>query len=433
MVIFCVIFLFFLIVGLVYLNRNENIQMNPKSMGEIDCNNNCDKLDNEYVVPYEQYNEYLHSITPKAIMSKLNAIRPLTSTEKFFLRAVSNKSVKNLDIARHWYYIYNLNICETIALLIGSEHLQICDDIALERYTIPKLKEILVKKELSKTGNKQVLIDRIHDNFTEHELRDICGDELMYYKITEKGKQVVGSLVDSATYNLELEDECIKLILKKQYDEAYRLVGTFRLNSRIQTGLNFDWAKARTWNGRKLIKSNKRIKYYSACCIFCEMMGISTKKALTMYNRIFGKKFDIAKEMAGVSVKHYHFYNNSLRNLNDLKDCDIKKYRISCVLDAKTCKKCAHMDGKIFNVNDAVIGINAPPFEFDCRCMIVAHFEDRDLSNSKRSARNPITKQRFFVPGNTTYREWSKKFLPEKYNEYFCECEKNDMIEENKK
>ncbi len=390
---------------------------------EFDEFDDDDEFEDEYDVPYESYTDYLHSITPKTLKHEFVYARELTSTEKYFLRAISNKAVKNLDIARHWYYIYNLNIRATIAQLIGSGHLQVCNDISLERYTIPKLKDILIKKHLPKTGVKQVLIDRIWDNFTENELHDICGDDLMCYKLTEKGEDAVSSLARSATYNLELEDECIKLILDRRYNEAYRLVSDFRLESRIETGLNFDWSSSGIWNGKKLIGSNKKIKHYRACCIFCEMMGISAGKALVMYERLMGEKFDVDKEMSKLPARYYNFYDSNMRELKSYAECGIEKYRIATCLDARTCKKCAHMDGKVFNVADAVIGVNAPPFEYNCRCTTVAHFEKTDLSRLERSARDPETRQHYRVPGDMTYKEWSRQYFPERYKEYFCEEE----------
>ncbi|WP_339165425.1 minor capsid protein [Siminovitchia sp. FSL W7-1587] len=38
-----------------------------------------------------------------------------------------------------------------------------------------------------------------------------------------------------------------------------------------------------------------------------------------------------------------------------------------------SCPTCNKLDGQIFNINDMVVGKNAPPMHKDCRCTIAAH------------------------------------------------------------
>ena len=64
----------------------------------------------------------------------------------------------------------------------------------------------------------------------------------------------------------------------------------------------------------------------------------------------------------------------TLRNLEDFKSMGVKKYRVSTCGDQKVCPTCKKHDDKVYKVNDAIIGKNAPPFCDNCRCSIIAEF-----------------------------------------------------------
>lgn len=89
---------------------------------------------------------------------------------------------------------------------------------------------------------------------------------------------------------------------------------------------------------------------------------------------------------------------------------DIEKYQWDATLDLKTCSKCGSLDGKTFFVSDAVVGVNAPPAHSFCRCTDVPFFEDEDLSDQVRVARNSKGKS-VKVPANITYSEWKASYL----------------------
>ena len=64
----------------------------------------------------------------------------------------------------------------------------------------------------------------------------------------------------------------------------------------------------------------------------------------------------------------------------------IKKYRYLATLDTKTCEDCAELDGKVFLVKDAVVGVNYSPMHPHCRCVIIPHFDD--FETGTRTARD---------------------------------------------
>ena len=43
------------------------------------------------------------------------------------------------------------------------------------------------------------------------------------------------------------------------------------------------------------------------------------------------------------------------------EDLNIGKYEFLATLDKRTCKDCGKLDGKVFNLKDAITGLNYPP------------------------------------------------------------------------
>ncbi len=87
----------------------------------------------------------------------------------------------------------------------------------------------------------------------------------------------------------------------------------------------------------------------------------------------------------------------------------VEKYQILAILDSKTCGICGDLDGKIFQTNDAIIGLNFPPFHQGCRCTTVPYYDDMDLSDITRTARDADGNY-ISVPGDMTYKEWKEQY-----------------------
>lgn len=95
--------------------------------------------------------------------------------------------------------------------------------------------------------------------------------------------------------------------------------------------------------------------------------------------------------------------------LKGYEEDDIGKYEILATLDLKTSDICREQDGKIYNVKDAVTGINSPPFHWFCRTTTIPHYEDATLG--QRVARNPETDKSYMVPEDMRYPEWYEKYV----------------------
>lgn len=95
------------------------------------------------------------------------------------------------------------------------------------------------------------------------------------------------------------------------------------------------------------------------------------------------------------------------------KEDGVEKYQILATLDSKTCGICGDKDGDVYVVDKAVVGENMPPFHCFCRCTDVPYYDDMDLTDMTRVARDPRTGKVYDVPADMTYKEWKTRFIKE--------------------
>lgn len=121
-----------------------------------------------------------------------------------------------------------------------------------------------------------------------------------------------------------------------------------------------------------------------------------------------------------VSTKLNTNYNSTVRlirteytkTLNDstlagYRASGIDKYKVLATLDSRTCDICGiYYDSKIFDIKDAEVGINMPPFHSNCRCTTIPYFEpdefdeDTEVFNYKSGIK---------VPLDITFTEWKDR------------------------
>ena len=125
---------------------------------------------------------------------------------------------------------------------------------------------------------------------------------------------------------------------------------------------------------------------------------------------------DFAKKMQSKKFEAYRLLHTESSSLMSeathagYKEDGVEKYEILATLDSKTCGICGNLDGEIFLVEEAVTGKNMPPFHCFCRCTDVPHYDDDDLSDQTRAARDPETGKTYEVPADMSFTEWKKAF-----------------------
>jgi SPP1 gp7 family putative phage head morphogenesis protein len=61
-------------------------------------------------------------------------------------------------------------------------------------------------------------------------------------------------------------------------------------------------------------------------------------------------------------VNTEHAFICSDADIRAYRECDVDKYEILATLDKRTSTICQKLDGEVFNVKDAAVGVNMPPF-----------------------------------------------------------------------
>lgn len=102
--------------------------------------------------------------------------------------------------------------------------------------------------------------------------------------------------------------------------------------------------------------------------------------------------------------------NNEMEALS-YEEADIEKYRFVAVLDTRTSHICREHDYKVYKVSERQVGVNFPPLHPFCRSTTIAVFDDEDLTELSRRARDPKTGKTTTIPGNMDYEDWYDKYV----------------------
>lgn len=128
-------------------------------------------------------------------------------------------------------------------------------------------------------------------------------------------------------------------------------------NDMIKEILAFPWSgrhySQRLWSNRTKLK-NAMIEELTQMLI--QGKGVKeTSKALS--KRLDA---DLKNCIRLIHTEHGYFMEQASQKAYD--ELDIDKYKILATLDKRTSKICQDLDGEVFNVKDAIVGVNMPPF-----------------------------------------------------------------------
>ena len=128
-------------------------------------------------------------------------------------------------------------------------------------------------------------------------------------------------------------------------------------NDMIKEILAFPWSgrhySNRLWSNRTKLK-NAMVEELTQMLI--QGKGVKeTSKALS-------KRLDADLKNCIRLIHTEHSYFMEIASQKAYDELDIDKYKILATLDKRTSKICQDLDGEVFNVKDAVIGVNMPPF-----------------------------------------------------------------------
>ena len=170
-------------------------------------------------------------------------------------------------------------------------------------------------------------------------------------------------------------------------------------NDMIKEILAFPWSgrhySSRLWSNRTKLK-NAMVEELTQMLI--QGKGVKeTSKALS--KRLDA---DLKNCIRLIHTEHSYFMGESTAKAYE--ELEVDKYQFLATLDNRTSEICQNLDGKVFNLKDRVVGVNASPMHVHCRSCEIPYI---DNEYSTRFARDSKGK-RIEVPNSMTYKEWAK-------------------------
>lgn len=155
----------------------------------------------------------------------------------------------------------------------------------------------------------------------------------------------------------------------------------------------------RIWTNSDLLAKQLSTKLASA---------IATGQSIDKTAKDFRDRFGVSRYYAErlIRTETNHFYNQAAND--SYKAMGIDKYKFIATLDSRTSEICAHMDGKIIEVDEGAVGVNIPPLHPNCRSTIAPYLgKDLDALANARAYHDPDTDKTEYCD-NMTYDEWRK-------------------------
>ena len=176
---------------------------------------------------------------------------------------------------------------------------------------------------------------------------------------------------------------------------------------RIDKVINKPWAAdGRNFSDRVWSNKQKLVNELNTTLTQNIALGQDPQKAID----VMSKRLNVSKNTAGRLVMTEQAAFASAAQHDCFKELDVEQYEIVATLDSHTSEICQEMDGKHFKMSEWETGTTAPPFHVWCRSTTVPYFEDDFGVPGERAARGADGKT-YYVPANTTYKEWSQAFV----------------------
>lgn len=292
-------------------------------------------------LPNEEYWEKREAYKLKKGLKDLKKIeKELVKEYKEAMNEIG-KEISNL------FYKYakdnNLSYKDAQKLLNGKEYKEFKHDLKTYMKLIEEYADDELLLELNTLSMKS-RISRLEEMFYQ------CGKYINeVYESANKRLQIA--------YSSTIKDNYYQTI----YD-IHKAIGvgasfSYIDNDMIKEILAFPWSgrhySSRLWSNRTKLK-NAMVEELTQMLI--QGKGVKeTSKALS--KRLDA---DLKNCIRLIHTEHSYFMEQASQKAYD--ELDIDKYKILATLDKRTSKICQDLDGEVFNVKDAIVGVNMPPF-----------------------------------------------------------------------
>ncbi|MDY8046573.1 minor capsid protein [Paenibacillus polymyxa] len=118
-------------------------------------------------------------------------------------------------------------------------------------------------------------------------------------------------------------------------------------------------------------------------------------------------RMGVSRSAAARIIQTESAYFAGQSRMDAYKELGVEQYKFTATLDKRTSSICRHMDGEVFAVSEAEVGVNYPPLHAYCRSTTIPHYMD---NVQERVARDEDGKNQA-VPGDMTYEQWEKEYV----------------------
>ncbi|MEC4566762.1 minor capsid protein [Paenibacillus sp. CMAA1739] len=118
-------------------------------------------------------------------------------------------------------------------------------------------------------------------------------------------------------------------------------------------------------------------------------------------------RMGVSRSAAARIIQTESAYFAGQSRMDAYKELGVEQYKFTATLDKRTSSICRHMDGEVFTLSEAEVGVTYPPLHAYCRSTTIPHYED---NVQERISRNEDGKNQA-VPGDMTYSEWEKEYV----------------------
>lgn len=291
-----------------------------------------------------------------------------------------------------------------------------------ERY---RLSDAEAKRLLNKMQDKaslDELIEKLKESGKEDETKKelIKQIEAPAYRARIERLQRLQEQIDYImvnVYNQEVELSTAHYIDLAQ--EAY-YHNVFEVQQRVGESFSFNYVDAKTieqvinskWSGENYSKRIWKNTQELAEDLKQELLvNLVTGRTNKEVQDIIQNKYHSGMTNARRLIRTESSYIVNALNAIAYRKMGIVKYQFCAILDLRTSKICREFDGKVFLVEDIVMGLNYPPMHPYCRSTTVGVISEKYLKEGTRRTRDPETHKVIDVPADMTYQEWYNKYV----------------------
>ena len=239
----------------------------------------------------------------------------------------------------------------------------------LFRLSVAELKDITASQNLPKGKRKQDIIDII--------VNQGCKDLISLpavLTISDKGLQYLDDHKNMISNDASfIEEYLIRDVSGNIIDVNFDKYGIdFEVNTGPFTLINKSAIKEIINNDFKEISSFLSnifpVNEFKATLIYGELKGLG-EQALAAP---LAKKYNVEKETAALLVRTAVNYIHTKSEIKGMQSAGYCEYEFMTLGESadNVCEVCKALDGKVFSINEAVIGKNCPPMHIGCRCKV---------------------------------------------------------------